>query len=96
MDADGEPQVREPEFHDAPDAGEVRVVEPQFHDADGEPQKLCPVCNATFPADLPQHIFEEHVDSHYGPICPVCNQHFSTEHNQEEFENHVHSHFEHE
>ena len=63
MDADGEPQIEEPEFHDAPvelrvpeplPEPDIRVPESQFHDADGEPQKLCPVCNTTFPADLPQ------------------------------------------
>jgi hypothetical protein len=65
----------------------------RFHDADGDPQKLCPVCYTTFPLDLPQHKFEEHVEEHYGKTCPMCSQHFDTGCSQTVFESHVQSHF---
>jgi len=74
--------VQEPEFD-----------EERFEDADGEPQKLCPVCNTTFPADLPQVQFEQHVDAHYGATCPMCKQTFPVNFDQECFEEHVNNHF---
>ena len=76
-------------FHDAPD-----IEEPTFVDADGDPQKHRPVCNTTFPADLDQTQFEQHVDSHYGRECPICQQTYPSSQPQEEFENHVQQHFE--
>ena len=64
----------------------------RFHDAEGEPQKVCPSCNMTFPDDFPQHVFEAHVDGHYGPACPMCSEQFvDVDHRQ--FEAHVQAHF---
>ena len=32
----------------------------------------CEICGYIFPTDLNSTIYEEHLNSHYGPSCPVC------------------------
>jgi hypothetical protein len=68
--------------------------EERFQDAAGDPQKICPVCFTTFASDHPQSIFEDHVQSHYGPICPLCNKQYDLDYPMSKFEEHVQTHFE--
>ncbi|ELU03518.1 hypothetical protein CAPTEDRAFT_201007 [Capitella teleta] len=65
----------------------------EFVDAPGEPQKHCPICSMTFPADTTDVDVSDHIDDHYGPVCPICHHQFEKGVDQEMFQVHVENHF---
>ena len=74
----------------------ISVVSPTAPFDDGyEPilgtDKVCPVCEELFDADMDQATFEDHVDAHYGRSCPVCHAIFKE--NLDVYEAHVQDHF---
>ena len=66
----------------------------RFVDAQGEPQKMCPICTMTFPADSSDMVVSDHIDGHYGPVCPICHIQFENGMKQFDFQDHVEKHFE--
>ncbi|KAL5010509.1 hypothetical protein ScPMuIL_012814 [Solemya velum] len=70
----------------------VLQTEERFLDAIGESMKMCPVCDQTFSADIPEKQFTLHVLGHAGRICPVCLKLVDEDVSSEQFAHHVNQH----
>ncbi|KAL3835987.1 hypothetical protein ACJMK2_021446 [Sinanodonta woodiana] len=70
------------------------VHEDRFLDAPGEPMKLCPVCNKSFPMDVADIDFENHVMDHVEGICPFCRMSKGENMTDDDFMRHVNRHYE--
>jgi hypothetical protein len=78
---------------DALEAGATEADEDRFQDAQGDPQRICPICSQVFPPDSAHTTFLDHVDAHYGPVCPVCAKQFEDGFSPSKFQEHVEEHF---
>ncbi|KAK3609864.1 hypothetical protein CHS0354_015055 [Potamilus streckersoni] len=70
------------------------VHEDKYLDAPGEPMKLCPVCNKSFPMDVADLDFENHVMDHVEGICPICRMSKGENMTDDDFMRHVNKHYE--
>ncbi|KAK3576415.1 hypothetical protein CHS0354_026752 [Potamilus streckersoni] len=59
-----------------------------------EPSKLCPICNKSFPIDVADEVFENHVMDHVEGICPICRMTKGENMSDDDFMRHVNKHYE--
>ncbi|KAL3878322.1 hypothetical protein ACJMK2_030685 [Sinanodonta woodiana] len=59
-----------------------------------DPTKLCPVCSKSFPIDVPEELFDNHVMDHMEGICPICRMTKGENMSDNDFLRHVNAHYE--